>query len=150
MLANPEPETAGPRKRLSADERRRDVVAAVVELAAGTRSRGHHHPGHRRSHRPHPGRAVSPLSRQGGDVGRGVRLGAGRTRRRGGCRLRRRRRTAGDPGTGISRPRGLRCTASRGAAHPLSRTAAAGRIGLPRARAQDGGRLSAARVRAAE
>jgi TetR/AcrR family transcriptional regulator len=33
MLASTVPETAGTRKRLSADERRRDVVAAVVELA---------------------------------------------------------------------------------------------------------------------
>jgi AcrR family transcriptional regulator len=33
MLASTDPETAGTRKRLSADERRRDVVAAVVELA---------------------------------------------------------------------------------------------------------------------
>jgi len=33
MLANTDPETAGTRKRLSADERRRDVVAALVELA---------------------------------------------------------------------------------------------------------------------
>ena len=33
MLASTDPETSGTRKRLSADERRRDVVAAVVELA---------------------------------------------------------------------------------------------------------------------
>ncbi|MBS1137740.1 MAG: transcriptional regulator, TetR family [Proteobacteria bacterium] len=33
MLASTDPETAGTRKRLSAEERRRDVVAAVVELA---------------------------------------------------------------------------------------------------------------------